>query len=281
MQTFISASEMRDTLKGLRFDGKTVALVPTMGALHEGHMSLIREAKNECNYLLASIFVNPTQFGPNEDFASYPRMLQEDADKLRGLGVDGLFVPNAKDMYPEGFQTFVVNNDMSSLLCGRHRPDHFRGVLTVVTKLLNLVQPDLAIFGKKDYQQLQIIKKMVRDLNVPTEIRGLDTVREADGLAMSSRNLKLDQDLRVEAPLLYQGLRSARHLFEEGERNSAKLIQTFKDTIRDSSFSLQYAEIRDQKSLHDFEGAIDKPAVLAVAAFLGDVRLIDNIELGQ
>lgn len=258
-----------------------MAFVPTMGALHEGHLSLIREAKSLSDRVLVSIFVNPTQFAPNEDFATYPRMLKEDISKLETLGVDAVFVPNAANMYPEGFQTYVNNEQLAPVLCGAYRPGHFQGVLTVVCKLLNMVQADVAIFGKKDFQQYLMIRNMVRDLNIPVKIVGGETVREADGLAMSSRNLKLSEQERNQAPQLYAGLNNAREKFAQGVRSVSTLIASFREQIDPGVFRIQYAEIRDAENLQMFANEeIDKPAVFAVAAYLGAVRLIDNVELG-
>lgn len=280
IKTFISVLELREALRETYALSKKVGFVPTMGALHEGHLSLFREVKSQCDYVVASIFVNPKQFGANEDFSSYPRTLKEDLAKLERLGVDAVFIPNAKEMYPDGFQTYVFNKDMSKVLCGQFRPDHFQGVLTVVMKLLNMVQPDIAIFGRKDYQQLQIIKTMVRDMNMPIEVKGADIVREDDGLAMSSRNVRIDESHRPEAKRIFEGLSKAKSLFNSGQRSVNALIEEFQASLSGSPFELQYAEIRDQVHLEEFAKEVDKPAVLAVAAFLGDVRLIDNIELG-
>ncbi|SMF46075.1 pantothenate synthetase [Pseudobacteriovorax antillogorgiicola] len=280
IRSFIDPVELRQEIANLKKAGGKIGFVPTMGALHQGHLSLLQQAKSECDYVVASIFVNPKQFGPNEDFSSYPRMIKEDLEKLEEQNVDAVFLPNARDMYPEGFQTYVDNEEMSQVLCGANRPGHFRGVLTVVIKLLNLVNPDLAIFGKKDYQQLKVIQAMARDLHLPMSIVGGEIVREPDGLAMSSRNLRLSAEERQQAPRLYQALEGVRESFNTGNREPKSLLRSFQKQMEGTGFRLQYAEIRDQEHLVEFTAEIDKPAVLAVAAFLGSVRLIDNIELG-
>lgn len=280
LQTLVTNEQLRECRESWRARGETVAFVPTMGALHEGHLSLIEAAKSRSDKVIVSIFVNPTQFGQNEDFASYPRMFKEDVSRLTAFGVDAVFAPNAANMYPDGFQTFVHNEKMAQVLCGAFRPGHFQGVLTVVIKLFHLIQPDVAVFGKKDYQQFQMIRTMVRDLNMPIEIVGGETIREADGLAMSSRNLMLSAEERRLAPQIYQGLKQAQELFEKGEKQVQLLVETFRQSLDPKAFQLQYAEIRDAEKLELFEGSIDRPAVFAVAAFLGTVRLIDNVELG-
>ena len=282
LQTIIEAAQLKQTCDRYRSQSESIAFVPTMGALHEGHLSLVRDAKNLADRVVVSIFVNPTQFGPNEDFAQYPRQLEEDMAKLEGAAVDVLFAPAAAAMYPEDFQTFVSNQEMSRGLCGAHRPGHFQGVLTIVAKLLNLVGPKVAVFGKKDYQQYQLIRKMVFDLNMPFEIVGGETVRESDGLALSSRNVRLTADERALAPQLYQGLSAAKELFDNrSERRPAALVEEFLSNVDRNAFQVEYAELRRQDNLELFAGLVDAPAVLAVAAHLGSVRLIDNIELGM
>jgi len=252
-----------------------------MGALHDGHMSLVEAAQSRADRVIVSIFVNPLQFGPKEDFGSYPRMLQQDLEKLEGRGVDVLFAPIAADMYPEGFQTVVTNNVINNILDGRSRPGHFDGVLTVVSKLFNLVQPDVACFGKKDYQQLTLITNMVRDLCFPIEIIGCETLRDDDGLAMSSRNLRLTPAERQLAPHLYRGLKKISDAYSAGEKDPAKLIQSFtNDLSKVKEFRLDTIDIRTQDRLQAFDGRVDQPAVALVAAHLGSVRLIDNLEFG-
>ena len=280
VSTIIAPSDLRTRIRTLRLNRKSIGFVPTMGALHEGHISLVSAAKEKCDHVVVSIFVNPLQFGPKEDFGSYPRMLQADIDKLENEGgVDIVFAPIAADIYPDGFQTSVSNNAIAGILCGKSRPGHFDGVLTVVAKLLNLVQPDSAFFGKKDYQQLKLISNMVRDLGFPVEIVGLPTLRESDGLAMSSRNLRLSKEERAIAPKLYEALTHVAQAVESGEKDISLLIESFQSELADEkAFRLDYIDIRTQDRLAAFDGTLDKPAVALVAAFLGSVRLIDNLE---
>lgn len=281
VSTIIAPSDLRAQTQEWRLNRKKIAFVPTMGALHDGHMSLVEAAQSRADRVIVSIFVNPLQFGPKEDFGSYPRMLQQDLEKLEGRGVDVLFAPIAADMYPEGFQTVVTNNVINNILDGRSRPGHFDGVLTVVSKLFNLVQPDVACFGKKDYQQLTLITNMVRDLCFPIEIIGCETLRDDDGLAMSSRNLRLTPAERQLAPHLYRGLKKISDAYSAGEKDPAKLIQSFtNDLSKVKEFRLDTIDIRTQDRLQAFDGRVDQPAVALVAAHLGSVRLIDNLEFG-
>ena len=285
LSTIIAPMDLRAQILEWRLERKKIAFVPTMGALHMGHISLVEAARKQAkaDRVIVSIFVNPMQFGPKEDFGSYPRMLAQDIAKLEAAGVDALFAPIAADIYPEGFQTFVSNNAINNILDGRSRPGHFDGVLTVVSKLFNLVQPDCAFFGKKDYQQLKVISNMVRDLSFPIEIVGCDTMREEDGLAMSSRNLRLTPIERQLAPKIYQGLRQIAEAYKAGERDFIKLTDLLKEELAQvQEFRLDYIDIRTQDRLAAFEGdgGVDKPAVALVAAYLGSVRLIDNLEFG-
>lgn len=277
----LDAAGLRALCRNWRQKGESIAFVPTMGALHQGHLSLVEKAKHTCERVVVSIFVNPTQFGPNEDFAKYPRQLSEDLKKLEKLEVkvDAVYTPSAAEMYPEGFSTYVTNDRMSKVLCGAYRQGHFDGVLTVVCKLLNIVQADTAIFGKKDYQQFLLIRKMVEDLNMPIEILGADTVREADGLAMSSRNQRLSAQQRQWAPRLFEGMQKLKRRVEGGEKQTQALISDFVEGFKDTPIEIQYAELRYLRNLDLIEEKIDDEAILAVAAFLGDVRLIDNLEL--
>lgn len=279
-KTIIAPDEMRNISRLWRKSGESIAFVPTMGALHEGHLALISEAKKQAQRVVVSIFVNPTQFGPNEDFANYPRMLKEDKAKLDLIGIDALFVPNASDMYPAGYQTFVVNDELSTLLCGAFRPGHFKGVLTVVLKLFHLVEPDLALFGKKDYQQWFILQKMARDLCLSLEVKGCPTVREADGLAKSSRNLRLSPEERQKAPALFAAMAKTKELYQGGERNRDRLIQCFHQNLRHAeAFRIEYVALHDGDTLAPCESLITNRPVLLFAAYLGSVRLIDNLEL--
>lgn len=281
VRTIIAPSDLRAQTLEWRLQRKKIAFVPTMGALHDGHISLVEGAKKYADHVIVSIFVNPLQFGPQEDFGSYPRMLAADVGKLEQVGVDTLFAPIAADMYPKGFQTIVTNNEINNILDGRSRPGHFDGVLTVVSKLFNLVQPDYALFGKKDYQQLKLISNMVRDLCFPIEVIACPTLRDDDGLAMSSRNLRLSASERKIAPRIYQGLNRIAERFKSGETNPEKLAQMFREELaKIKEFRLDYVEIRTQDRLQSFEGKVDKPAVALVAAHLGSVRLIDNLEFG-
>lgn len=278
METLIGIDELKSWRRGQ----SRVVFVPTMGALHDGHLSLIEHARTLGDTVLVSIFVNPKQFGPKEDFATYPRMLAEDCDKLAKVGTAAVFVPNTADIYPEGFQTYVVNESLANILCGKSRPGHFQGVLTVVMKLFNLTRCDAAVFGKKDYQQWRLIEKMARDLALPVEVVGMPTLREKDGLAMSSRNLRLSAEDRKIAPVVYKGLCQAQEKFQAGERDAAKLCGLFEDLLQGQpAFKLDYVEVRAQDDLSAFTGPIDRAAVMLVAAHLGNVRLIDNLELGS
>ncbi len=254
-----------------------------MGALHEGHLQLMRDARElsgEGGSVIVSIFVNPLQFGPKEDFSKYPRELEEDAAKCRSVGVDVIFAPDADEMYPPDRSVIVLETKLSKVLCGASRPGHFDGVCTVVLKLFNLVQPHRAVFGKKDYQQLAIIRRMVRDLNVPIEITGSETVRESDGLAMSSRNRYLDPMERPQAPAIRLALLLAKTRWDAGERNAAALRETFRNELRTQAplSRVDYIECVDAASLEPLKGT-ERHGLLAAAVFFGKTRLIDNVEL--
>jgi pantoate--beta-alanine ligase len=260
---------------------KRLGFVPTMGALHEGHLSLVRAAKASCEVVAASIFVNPTQFGPNEDLAKYPRMFEHDSDLLEKEGVELLFAPSVEKMYPRGALTWVTVEELSNKLDGRSRPGHFRGVTTVVSKLFNIVEPDAAFFGQKDAAQVAIIRRMVGDLNFPVEVVACPIVREADGLAMSSRNAYLDPQQRKEALVLRRSLLRVEKSWEGGERTAAKLVAGGREEFSgNGSVRLDYFEIVDPDSLDSIDNAVDG-ALVAVAAFVGSTRLIDNILLGK
>lgn len=260
--------------------GRSVGFVPTMGALHAGHISLMDMAKRRADVTIASIFVNPLQFGPNEDLAKYPRPIEKDLALLEAVGVDAVFLPSVSELYPEGASTFVSEETVSGPLCGAMRPGHFRGVTTVVLKLFNIVQPDLAVFGQKDAQQCAVIERMVRDLAVPVEIVRGPIVREADGLALSSRNIYLSPEDRAAAPLISASLEQARKAFENGERDAVKLASIGRTVLEDNPrIAIQYWDVRDPKSLASIESVGENGALLAVAAYLGSTRLIDNILL--
>ncbi len=279
MEIFRTIPEMRAASRAVRREGKRFSLVPTMGALHEGHLSLVRSAKSKCDVVAASIFVNPLQFGPNEDLAKYPRDFNRDSGLLKTEGVDFLFAPSAEEMYPAGAVTHVTVEGLSDKLCGKSRPGHFRGVTTVVAKLFHIAQPDVAFFGQKDAAQLAIIRQMVRDLNFAVEIEVCPIMREADGLAMSSRNAYLNAEERKAALALYRALKRVQEMFDEGERNAATLIEAGKRTFNEEkSARFDYLEIVDSESLESV-AEVKKTALAAVAGFIGTTRLIDNVVL--
>jgi pantoate--beta-alanine ligase len=279
MRILTTISEMRAVCRAARSQGKRLGLVPTMGALHHGHRSLVRAAKAGCATVAASIFVNPTQFGPNEDLAKYPRSFEPDCALLEREEVDLLFAPSVEQMYPEGAVTWVTVEELSGKLDGRSRPGHFRGVATVVAMLCQIVEPDAAFFGQKDAAQLAIVRRMVRDLHMPTEIVACPIVREADGLAMSSRNSYLDAQQRKQALVLYRSLTRVNEWFNRGERNAARLIAVArKEFAAESSVRLDYFEIVNPETLDAVED-VSRGALVAVAAHLGTTRLIDNILL--
>jgi pantoate--beta-alanine ligase len=282
VQTVNRVPNLREAVDTLRAKGP-VALVPTMGALHEGHLALVREAKARAAAVVVSIFVNPAQFGPNEDLAAYPRQLAEDSRLLEAEGVDLLWAPPVEEIYPDGFATTVSVRGVSEGLCGASRPGHFDGVATVVCKLFNQVQPDLALFGEKDWQQLAVIRRMARDLDLtrprPETIVGLPTVREADGLALSSRNRYLSPEDRQRAAALPRAMREAVGQIERGEHVSAVLLE-LKQALASSGFaSVDYAELADAESLDPLDKQSERPARLLVAARIGGTRLIDNMSV--
>jgi pantoate--beta-alanine ligase len=280
LETLLQIAEMRALVQQWRSQGQQIALIPTMGALHEGHISLVDVAKKENAKIVVSIFVNPLQFGPSEDFSRYPRTLKEDLDKLERAGVHAVFAPPAAQIYPQEFQTHVTNRKMATGLCGLFRPGHFDGVLTVVTKLFNIVQPDSAYFGKKDYQQWRLIERMVLDLHMPVKIEGCETIRESDGVAMSSRNRYMSDEERRQACLIYEGLTAAKQAWQSGERSKKRVIQRFGESIsKCEKMEIQYAEIVDKFSLQSPSSDLaDSNLVMIVAILFGDVRLIDNLE---
>ena len=270
------AFRMRDWAEEQRRDGRRIALVPTMGALHEGHLSLVRLARQRAERVVVSIFVNPTQFGPNEDLARYPRDLAADVAKLRPLHVDVVFAPSAEEIYPPGDATWVEVERLTDGMCGRGRPGHFRGVTTVVARLLNLSRPHVAVFGEKDYQQLQVVRRMARDLCFDTEIVSGPTVREPDGLALSSRNAFLSGEARQQACALNAAIFEVQELHRAGERDVRRLAAIARQRIEKEPLArVDYIEIRDADSLEEVERA-DRCAVVAVAVHMGGTRLIDN-----
>ncbi|HEY0254570.1 MAG TPA: pantoate--beta-alanine ligase [Kofleriaceae bacterium] len=264
---------MRARSEDLRRDGRKIAVVPTMGALHEGHLELVRSARARADIVILTIFVNPTQFGPNEDLAKYPRDEAGDLAKARSAGIDLAFCPEAAAMYPAGAQTFVEVRELQKPMCGASRPGHFAGVATIVAKLFNITKPHLAVFGEKDYQQLAVIRRMVRDLDFAIEIVSQPIVREQDGLALSSRNAYLSADQRHVALGLSRGLAAAEKLVKGGERDVGTLVAAATAELKD--MRIDYVELRDASELSAIE-KLEKPAVLALAAFVGTTRLIDN-----
>jgi len=271
--------EMRATRHAARRKGKTVGLVPTMGALHEGHLSLVRMARAQCDLVVVSIFINPLQFGPHEDLAKYPRNFDRDRDPLEREGVEVIFAPTVEEMYPAGAITYVTVEALSDRLCGRSRPGHFRGVTTVVSKLFHIVEPDRAFFGQKDAAQSVIIRRMVRDLDIPVQVVIGPIVREPDGLAMSSRNAYLDASQRLSALVLHRSLLAVQERFDRGERKVQALIEAGKQVFSEEpSVRLDYFEIVDPETLDPVD-RFSHSALVAVAAFVGKARLIDNVVL--
>lgn len=281
MRTIHDVDALRAQIRAWRAAGQRIALVPTMGNLHDGHLRLIREAAERADHVVASLFVNPLQFGQGEDFENYPRTLEADQERVRSIG-DGhvIFAPAVTAMYPDGpdLATRITVSPLADKLCGLSRPGHFSGVATVVAKLFNLVQPDLALFGRKDYQQLQVISRMVRDLNMPVEVLGIATVRERDGLAMSSRNSYLSPEQRARAPVIYRVLRSIAERIDAGERDYATLEKAGRVQLRKEGLEPEYLSVLRQEGLYP-AGVEDNDLVILVAARLGRARLIDNIEL--
>jgi len=267
---------MQGLAEELRGQGRKIALVPTMGYLHEGHLSLMREGKKRADTLVVSVFVNPTQFGPQEDLDAYPRDFEQDKRFMQEVGVDLVFCPTDKGMYPDGYQTYLTVEEVTRNLCGRSRPTHFRGVATVVTKLFHIVKPHVALFGKKDFQQLVVIRRMVKDLNLDIDIVGCSIVREPDGLAMSSRNKYLSPEERKEALALKKALDGARDLYQNGERNAQVLLDEAHRILGlHPRIRADYVSLCDAETLTDVE-TIEGETVLAIAVFAGKTRLIDN-----
>jgi len=267
---------LRDQVRRWRRDGETVGLIPTMGSLHDGHLALVRQAKQDCDHAIATIFVNPTQFAPNEDFDAYPRHETRDIDMLNRLGTDLLFSPNVDEMYAKGFSTSVTVSNITQCLCGAVRPHFFGGVVTVVSKLLLQALPDRAYFGEKDFQQLQVIKRMARDLDIPVNIQGVPTIRETDGMAMSSRNRYLSADQRKIGATLYQVLQGIATRFAAGEHADAVLLDGTATLKAAGFYPIDYLEIRDSETFGPIETNNGTARIFA-AAFLGETRLIDNI----
>lgn len=281
MEVITRISQMQNLSKMLKRQGKTIGFVPTMGYLHEGHLSLVRASKKDCNVTVVSIFVNPIQFGPKEDLSRYPRDFERDKSMLEKEGADYIFYPSVEEMYQSNFATTINVEGITNNLCGASRPGHFRGVTTVVGKLFNIVLPDKAYFGEKDYQQLVTIKKMVKDLNFPVEIVGMPIVREYDGLAMSSRNSYLTEDERKSALCLYKSILLAKEMVNMGNKNIKSIIKSIEDLINSTpNARIDYVKICDPETLEYIEdGEIQGKKLLALAVFIGSTRLIDNVIL--
>lgn len=279
LQTVTTAQEMRAIVSAARAAGESVGFIPTMGALHAGHLSLVDAARRECDRVAASIFVNPTQFGPAEDFAKYPRPLEHDLKQLAAHGCDWAFVPTADEMYPPGFNSYVDVGDVARTLEGAARPMHFRGVATVVLKLFQCVPADRAYFGRKDYQQTLVVKRLVEDFNLPIEIRVCPIVREADGLAMSSRNAYLSADQRRQAVALSKSLKLAETMYAGGQRNAHDIRQAMLAELAEARIDVDYVAVLADGTMREID-ELTGPATVAIAARVGATRLIDNHRLG-
>lgn len=278
MKTLSTIQEIRQALAQERQKGRRIGFVPTLGNLHEGHMALIRAAREQADCVVASVFVNPMQFAANEDLDSYPRTLEDDQQKLIQEGTDYLFAPTAREMYPEGVNTQIIIPVLSNILCGASRPGHFTGVATICTKLFNIVQPDVSMFGEKDFQQLTIIRHMVDDLRIPVTIVGVQTGRAEDGLALSSRNAYLSPEERQAAPELYRSLRAAYESIQNGERDYYKVEQAAIEQITKAGFKNDYFHVMNRNTLETPTSA-DRELIILAAAQLGKARLIDNLQL--
>jgi len=283
MEIINRRQRMSSVARKIRRDqDRSIGLVPTMGALHEGHLSLVREARRMCDVVVVSVFVNPTQFGPSEDFEHYPRDLTKDTALLTDYNVDYIFAPPLEEIYPKDFSTYVNVGGLSKLLEGETRPGHFRGVATVVSILFNTIRPDFAFFGQKDAQQAVIIKRMVRDLAFDSEIVVLPTVREDSGLAISSRNLYLDAEEQEAASVIHRGLKQAKEAYKKGEHHAGKLADTVRKTIEtEPRVRLDYVSVVDAETLERLDRLDERPILIAVAAYVGKTRLIDNIVLNK
>ncbi|WP_303720969.1 pantoate--beta-alanine ligase [Malonomonas rubra] len=276
MEIVSTVATMQQRVKEAKGKGQQIAFVPTMGYLHDGHLSLLKEGRKRGDLLVLSIFVNPTQFGRGEDFEDYPRDLQRDSELAEKIGVDIIFAPLINEMYPRGYATYVDVEGITEVLCGATRPGHFRGVTTVVNKLFNIVQPHVALFGNKDFQQLTVIHRMVLDLNMPVEVVGMPIFREDDGLAMSSRNVYLSGSQRQQALVLSQSLEVARRMASVGDLDSHEIIETLKEKISTQSEArIDYIKICHQLTLEE-QRKVDADSVLLLAVFIGKTRLIDN-----
>jgi pantoate--beta-alanine ligase len=272
--------DMQRWSEARRVEGKKIAFIPTMGFLHEGHLSLVREGKKHGDVVVVSIFVNPMQFNQQSDFDKYPKSFEQDRQMLKDVGTDALFSPNASEMYPEGFQTAVEVEKVSQPLCGAFRPGHFRGVATVVSKLFHIVKPHVAIFGEKDFQQCVVIQRMVKDLSFDLEILPMPTIREADGLAMSSRNARLNSAERQTSLCIARALNSAEEMVQRGERRADQILRNVREILdRQGGIRLEYASLCHSETLEEVSEVM-RPTLLAIAAWVGEVRLIDNRVIG-
>ncbi|MGY3494230.1 pantoate--beta-alanine ligase [Bradyrhizobium sp. USDA 4502] len=280
MQTITTVAELRSSLAEARRANKRVGVVPTMGYLHDGHLALVEASRAQCDVTVVSIFINPTQFGPSEDLSTYPRDFERDEKLCRDAGAAILFAPDVQEVYPTQFETFVEPGELAKPLCGAFRPGHFRGVATVVCKLFNMVQPDIAFFGQKDFQQCAVVRRMTIDLNLPIEIVAVPTVREQDGLAMSSRNRYLSEEERRRALAISRGLFAAADGFRSGERNVKKLIAIAMGHLEPVD-RVQYLELVYSDTLRTAESPLRRPAALCAAAYVGSTRLIDNVLLAS
>ena len=277
MRTLRTIREVRAALTPARQAERRIALVPTMGAFHDGHVSLMRTARSEAEVVVVSLFVNPSQFGPGEDLARYPRMESDDAARASDIGVDFMFAPSVEEIYPPGFATSIDPGPVARGLWGTARPGHFAGVATVVARLFGIVAPDIAYFGLKDFQQVAVIRRLVADLAMPIEIRALPTIREPDGLAMSSRNRYLNDEERHRARAIFAGLRAAADGYASGERDRRRLVDAARAVMEDAGISVEFVELRDAETLGPYSA--DRAAVLAVSASVGGTNLIDNVVL--
>jgi pantoate--beta-alanine ligase len=282
MEIIERIKDMQAYSQDLRVEGKVIAFVPTMGYLHEGHVSLMREGRRRADVLVASVFVNPTQFGPAEDLSKYPRNFDRDREMMEEVGVDVVFAPTVEEMYPDGYQTYVDVDEVTRNLCGMSRPGHFRGVATVCTKLFHCVLPHIAIFGRKDFQQLKVIERMVKDMNMDVGIIGMPIVREPDGLAMSSRNEYLNPKERKAALCLVKAIAASRELFENGERRVGALVDRAVGVImNEEAARIDYVRLVHIDPLNDLVGVVWDKALLALAVYVGSTRLIDNTGMGE
>ncbi len=277
MRTLRTIPEVRAALMSARQSERRIGLVPTMGAFHDGHVSLMRTARSEADVVVVSLFVNPAQFGPGEDLERYPRTESDDAVRAADVGVDFLFAPAVEEMYPPGFATSIDPGPVAQGLWGSARPGHFAGVATVVARLFGIAAPDIAYFGLKDFQQVAVIRRLVADLALPIEIRALPTIREPDGLAMSSRNRYLDRDERDRARAIFHGLRDAADLYAAGERDQRRLLEVARAVMADAGIDVEFVELRDAETLGPY--SLGRAAVLAVSARVGGTNLIDNVVL--